>query len=280
MAATENGKKYVIGKGKLFFDKFMAGAKLGTGERYLGNSPELSSNQSQDTLDHIDADQGLNVKDEQITISNDLGGAFALDSIDTQNVAMWFGGDIDKQTVAAATAITETFTTDQWTPGGWKQLGTAVDQPQGTRSVTNVTISTSVPAVVPTDPPVVTALTAQQLEDNFEIDLEGARIYLEPTSTLFTATPGTSLVVKYDQEAITNEIIIGKGMEIRGALRFQAKNPKGENKDYFWPYVKITANGDYALKGDTWQQMSFNYEVLKKDDTTERVYITNRPATA
>jgi hypothetical protein len=279
MAATENGKKYVIGKGKLFFDKFLAGAKLGTGERYLGNSPELSSNQSQDTLDHIDADQGLNVKDEQITISNDLGGAFALDSIDVQNVAMWFGGDIESSTVAAATAITENFDKTQWTPGGWKQLGVAVDQPQGTRMVTNVTISTSVPGATQADPAVVTPLTTQQLEDNFEIDLEAARIYMEPTSTLISAA-NTTLVVKYDQEAMTNEIIIGKGQEIRGALRFQAKNPKGENKDYFWPYVKITANGDYALKGDTWQQMSFNYEVLKKDDTTERVYITNRPATA
>ncbi len=279
MAATENGKKYVIGKGKLFFDKYLAGAKTGTGERYLGNSPELTSNQSQDTLDHIDADQGLNVKDEQITISNDLGGTFALDSIDVQNVALWFGGDVDKLTVAAATGIEETFTAAQWTPGSWKQLGAAVDNPQGTRSIDNVVISTSVPAVIPTDPPVVTPLTAQELADNFEIDLVSARIYMEPASTIIAA-PNTSLVVEYDQDAITEEIVIGKGQEVRGALRFQAFNPKGENKDYYWAYCKITANGDYALKGDTWQQMSFNYEVLKKDDNTERVYITNRPATA
>lgn len=279
MAATENGKKYVIGKGKLFFDKFLAGAKLGTGERYLGNSPELSSNQSQDTLDHIDADQGLNVKDEQITISNDLGGAFALDSIDVANVAMWYGGDIDKLTVASATGISESFDKTQWTPGGWKQLGADVNSPQGTRSIDNVVISKSLPGTLPADPRVVTPLTPQELADNFEIDLESARIYMEPTSTIIT-TPDMILEVEYDQDAITNEIIIGKGQEIRGALRFQAKNPKGENKDYFWPYVKVTANGDYALKGDTWQQMSFNYEVLKKDDTTERVYITNRPATA
>lgn len=279
MAATENGKKYVIGKGRLYFDAFAVGAKIGTGERYLGNSPELSSNQSQDTLDHIDADQGLNVKDEQITISNDLGGAFALDSIDVANVAMWFGGDVDKATVAAATAIDESFAKTQWLPGGWKQLGVAVDQPQGTRSITNVTIATSVPGAAPSDPRVSTPITGSALTANFEIDLENARVYLEPTSTLF-ATADTTIDITYDQEAITNEVVIGKGQEVRGALRFNAKNPKGENKDYFWPYVKITANGDYALKGDSWQQMSFNYEVLKKDDTTERVYITNRPATA
>lgn len=279
MAATENGKKYVIGKGKLYFDKYANGSKTGMGERYLGNSPELTANQSQDTLDHMDADQGLNVKDEQITISNDLGGTITLDSIDSANVAMWYGGDIDKMTVAAATAISESFTKADWAPGGWKQLGADVNSPQGTRSIDNVVIKTSVPGAAPTDPVVTTALTAQQLADNFEIDLEAARIYMEPTSTLL-ATPNTTLVVTYDQDAITNEIIIARGQEIRGALRFHAKNPKGENKDYYWAYVKLTPNGDYALKGDTWQQMSFNYEVLKKDDVTERVYITNRPATA
>jgi hypothetical protein len=271
MAATENGKKYVIGKGRLYFGAFAAGTKTSTGQRYLGNSPELSSNQSQDTLDHIDADQGLNVKDEQITISNDLGGAFALDSIDIANVALWFGGDVDKETVAAATAVAEP--DFRMAPGTWHHLGKTADNPQGTRSVDNIAVIV-VTAGVPG-----TALDAAALAANFEFDLELGRMYMEPTSTLLTPAD-TTLRVTYDQDAITNEIVIGKGQEIRGELYFQAKNPKGENKDYFWPYVKITANGDYALKGDSWQQMSFNYEVLKLNDTTERVYITNRPATA
>ena len=30
------------------------------------------------------------------------------------------------------------------------------------------------------------------------------------------------------------------------------------------PYVKISPNGDYALKGDEWQQIPFNIEILKK----------------
>lgn len=276
MAASENGKKYVLGKGRLYLALFGAGTKTSTGERYLGNSPELSTTQSAETLDHIDADQGLNVKDESITISNDLTGAFALDSIDVQNVALWFGGDIERATVASAVGIIEPDTTMK--RGTWLQLGAAPDQPQGTRSVDNVAISIITPGATPQDPVVVTAVTPQQLADNFEIDLEAGRIYLEPGSALITDT--TVLRVTYDQEALTNEIVIGKGMEIRGALRFLARNPKGENKDYFWPYVKITSNGDYALKGDTWQQMSFSFEVLKLNDSTERVYVTNRPATA
>lgn len=271
MAATENGKKYVVGKGRLHFNQFGAGTKTGTGERYLGNSPELSSNQSQDTLDHVDADQGLNVKDEQLTISNDLGGAFALDSIDTANVAMWFGGDVEKATIAASTGVAEP--DFKMKPGTWHQLGATAADPMGTRSVDNIAVIV-VTAGVPG-----TALDAAALAANFEFDLELGRIYMEPTSTLLD-TDTKVLRVTYDQEAITDEIVIAKGQEVRGALRFIAKNPKGENKDYFWPYVKITANGDYALKGDSWQQMSFNYEVLKLNDTTERCYIRNRAATA
>lgn len=261
------GKQYVIGKGRLFFNKLMAGASIGIGERYLGNSPELTSSISQDTLDHIDADDGLNVKDESITITNDLTGSFKLDSIENDNVAMWYGGDIEKSTIVAATAVVEPDFTAQ--RGLHYQLGTTEDTPSGTRKIDNVTASVITQPVVPGDPVVVTAIA--DLEANMEVDLDRARIYIEPDAP---AIPnGTLIRVKYDQEGVTRTVTIGKGQEVRGALRFIAKNPVGENKDYFWPLVKITSNGDYSLKGDSWQEMSFNYEVLKKDASTERVYI-------
>lgn len=267
------GKQYVIGKGKLFFNGFAPGAKVGSGERYLGNSPELSSSQSADTLDHIDADEGLNVKDESVTISNELTGAFKLDSIENENVAMWFGGDIERSVIVAGTAIVSPDVTAM--RGRWYQLGVSDDMPQGTRQVTNVKVATVVPAVIPTDPPVVTDLTAPQLAANVEFDLERARVYVESDAP--DVPDGTVLRFTFDQEAVTREIIIGKGQEIRGQMRFLSKNPVGQQKDYYWPYVKITSNGDYALKGDTWQEMSFNYEVLKLDAKTERVYIDGVP---
>lgn len=274
MAASENGKQYVLGKGRLYFNQFLAGANIGTGERYLGNSPTLTVSVSSDTLDHIDADQGLNVKDESIKISDDMTLSIDLDSISAENVAMWYGGEIERTAVAAATAVVEPdFTANR---GRWVQLGTNEDMPAGTRMVTNVTISTVTPGTLPEDPDVVTALTPTQMEANTEIDLNLARIYIEPDAAQIP--DGATLRVTYDQVAIQPVTIIGRGDEIRGELRFIADNPKGDNKDQFWPYVKLTANGDYALKGDDWQTMSFSGEVLKLNDTTERVYITSRPA--
>jgi len=263
------GKEYVIGKGRLYFNAFPPGSKIGIGERYLGNSPELSSSTAVDTLDHIDADQGLNVKDESITISNDLTGSFKLDSIETANVAMWFGGDIENSVILAATLLVSPDVIVR--RGMWYQLGVSDDMPQGTRRVTNVKISTVAPGATPSDPAVVTALTPEQLLANVEIDLERARVYVELDAP--DIADNTVLRFGYDQEGVTREIIIGKGDEIRGQMRFVANNAHGPDKDYFWPYVKVTSNGDYALKGDTWQEMTFDYEVLKLDAKTERVYI-------
>lgn len=265
------GKDYVVGKGKLFFDQFAPGSKIGTGERYLGNTPELTQSRAEDTLDHKDADEGLNVIDESIVISNDITGSFSTDNIDPLNVAMWFGGAIEGSTIVAGTAIVEPdFLV---TRGRAYQLGKTADLPQGTRSITNVKVSTVAAGATPSDPLVATPLP--KLDGNVDIDLDRGRIYIEPDAP--DLDDGDMIRVTYDQEGTKRDIIIVKGQEVRGALRFHATNPVGSRKDYYWPYVQITANGDYALKGDDWQVMSFNFKVLKLDAKTERAYIEALP---
>lgn len=266
------GKDYVIGKGRLYFDAMPVGSKRGIGERYLGNSPELTMNREQETLDHIDADEGLNVKDESITISNDMGGSFTLDSIEVPNVAMWFGGDLTRGLIVAGTAIVEPDFTA--TRGMTYQIGKTADHPSGARNISEVKVSIVTPGATPEDPAVVTELPA--LEGNVDIDLERGRLYIETDAP--DIDNSDVLRVTYDQEGTTREIIIAKGQQVRGSLRFLSNNPVGSRKDYYWPYVTITANGDYALKGDEWQTMSFNFEVLKLDNNTERVYIDSLPA--
>lgn len=86
---------------------------------------------------------------------------------------------------------------------------------------------------------------------------------------------GATVTVSYSKTAATRDIMVTGGTEAYGALRFVADNAVGDNKDYFWPYVKLTANGDYALKGDEWQQMSFGFEVLKLANR-ERVFVRDR----
>lgn len=264
-----DGKNYVIGKGRLYFDSFAPGTKVGTGERYLGNTPELSQSLSQDSLDHVDSDQGLNIKDETIVVKNDLKLSFKTDNINAPNIAMFFGGDMSKLAVVAAPGVINDDLTVK--RGLNYQLGVDSTTPHGTRKITNVTMSKVTPGALPADPPTLTPIAT--LAGNVEIDLERARFYVEIDAP--NIADDDVLRVTYDQEGYTNEIVIAKGQQIRGALRFLADNPHGKNRDYFWPYATITSNGDYALKGDSWQEMSFTAEVLKKDGSTERAYIDN-----
>lgn len=67
--------------------------------------------------------------------------------------------------------------------------------------------------------------------------------------------------------------IVGAQKPIYGALTFEADNPVGENKNYWWPFVNLRPTGNLALLGDTWQTMSFTAEALKRDPATERVYV-------
>lgn len=271
MGAANEPKNYVVGKGRLFFDAFKPGTKTPIGERYFGNTPELSNSTSTDKLDHFDADKGLKVKDESIAISNELSGSFITDNINSANVAMFFSGGIEKAVVVAGTALVDP---DQEVVRGLSyQLGTSAVMPSGTRNVTNVKVSTVVPGVLPADPPVVTLLAT--LPGNVDIDLARARVYIEVDAPDIPV--GSVLRFTYDQVAGTRETVIGKADVVSGALRFLSENPVGLQRDYYWPYVKITPNGDYALKSDDWQQVGFSFEVLKRDGATERVYIDGNP---
>jgi hypothetical protein len=254
-----NGKQYVVGKGQIYFDPFVPGTFTKTGEDYMGNTPEFSTAQDQSTLDHYDSDAGLNVKDESVVIEQNVTGTLVTDNISVENVARWFGGDVDNVTVAAATAIVETHDV---TLGRYVQLGATTSSPSGARKITNLVVK-------------VGATTILQ-PGNYEADLDRARVYIEPDST--DIADGDTVEFTYDQAATTRTTIIGKGSPVAGSLRFISRNPIGPQKDYYFPYVKLTPNGDYALKGDEWQQIPFSFEVLKKDAATERVYIDGVPA--
>jgi hypothetical protein len=68
----------------------------------------------------------------------------------------------------------------------------------------------------------------------------------------------------------------GSNSQVEGALFFEATNPVGLRFDYTFPYVQLSPDGDFQLKGDEWQQLSFTFEALKLNDTTETVYINGR----
>lgn len=259
------GKKYVLGRGRAFFDRFANGitvdaATQGEGERYIGNTPSFNTNSSSEDLEHFDADAGVNTKDDSVQLSLDRAGAFVTDNVDDNNVALMFLGAASTIAQAAASGLTSAVTANR---GRFYQLGATGSLPAGVRNVANVVCAKGAGFVTP-----VAAL------NNFEVDEDLGRVYVLPGAP--DIPDGTDVQFTFDTLASNRTQVVSSSNAIYGALRFVANNPKGENKDYYFPYVKLAPDGDFELKGESWQEMSFTFEILKKASNIESAYVDGR----
>jgi hypothetical protein len=260
MAFPENGN-YTLGKGRLYFDQFALGTKTKQGERYLGNTPEFNLTSESEELEHFSSDAGVRVKDDSVLLELTRSGTFITDHISPDNLALFFLGSAGVLSQASATGVVSNLAAVK--QGLYYQLGTSPTQVEGVRNVASVVV---------TDDATPTPNT-YDLNDDYTLDAVSGRIQIVNGGAI---VDGTNLVVTFNVTATSiNRVITAGNAEIYGALRFIATNPKGEKFDYYFPYVSIRPNGDFAIKGDEWQQLSFNLEVLKLDDNTESMYVTN-----
>jgi hypothetical protein len=137
-----NTRDYVIGRGKLYFDKFIPGTTTPTGERYLGNSPSVNVTSTYQDLPHYTSDYAVREMDDNFTLQTDRAGTFTVDNASIENVGLLFGSDATPESVTAATAQTATLTDVKL--GYYYQIGTSVDTPDGVTNVTNVTVTQGV----------------------------------------------------------------------------------------------------------------------------------------
>lgn len=267
-------QKYTLGRGEVFFNKFKPGTNIGEGERYLGNTPEYSLTNDVETLDHFNSDRGLREKDESVLLEISSSGSMNCDNISGENVALFFLGNLLTKSSTSVTAQKEVFTS--WKRGLTLQLGTTDTTPTGVRKVTNVKVGKAARSAtlnLTGDISAIPGVTIVDAAGNYEVDLALGRLYLEPTSTEINGD--IKLVVQFDVAAQSREMVISSNDVVQGSLRFVAHNAKGENKDYFFPKVTLSPDGDYNLKGDDWQSMGFTFEALKLQGR-ERVYIDIR----
>lgn len=251
-------QNFVLGSGKLYFDQFAPGTKVGTGELYLGNTPEFSVSRSETTLKHWDADNGKKVQDRSVSLQEESAGKLVTDNISPANLALWFAGSVSDATLTAQTAATAAIPVKR---GRFYQLGVTDATPAGARGVSNVVIKVG---VAPT-------AVAQPL--NYEVDGPMGRIFVLDDAVAIVDDDVLNVV--FDVAAGVSETIVAEGAQIEGALRFISVNSEGLQKDHFYPYVKLTSSGDYALKGDDWQKLEFSMEILQLAGR-KRVYVTSR----
>lgn len=268
---------YVVGRGSLFFNQFKQGTNVPiSGELYFGNTPEFTVTVSTETLDHYSSEEGMRVMDASVLLEVTQGGNLTVDEINADNLALFFLGEVSKSAQTQATDLKEKFALIQ--RGRFYQLGSSVDNPMGVTNITNfqlvaadasIQVSvgdgdiTEIPSVVVVPP-----------SGNYEIDLATGRLYIEPNAPAFAGSQ--QAIVQYDVAPHNRTMVIGKTNMIYGSLRFVSNNPVGQNKNYFFPKVALSPDGDYALKGDDWQVMSFTFNVLKLNSRMQRVYIDIR----
>jgi len=263
-------KNYTLGRGKLYFAKFLPGTQNINGERYIGNTPALGLKFDATMLDHFDSDVGIKEKDNSITLQVNREGSFTTDNVSPENLGMLFFGSNDVLTVTGASVTGETFAAVK--TGSAYQLGVTALNPAGARGIvypgaggTQFKITDDAGSPATFSP--VTDYKFDPATGRFEI-LEGGAI----------VDGVTNLKVNYTTETKKQQRVISGSAPVEGLMRFISANPAGLDMDYLMPWVKLTPDGDFTLKSDEWQQLKFKVEVLKRIGY-EALYVNGRPAT-
>lgn len=257
-------KNYVLGRGELFFALFAPGTRtIENGQEYLGNTPEINLSTESETLDHFDSDHSVRTKDDSVLLEKNMSGTFITDQISPNNIARWFTGQASIVSQVSATGTAAAFT--NVIKGRRYQLGVSPSNPSGIRGITNM-------SAVKEGTPDVTLVIGVDIK----FDAETGGFIILPTSAV--VDDGDDVTVTYDTTATTyNRITAGAENVLEGQLFYRAYNAKGLNFDYLFPYVQLAPDGDFALKGDDWQQLGFTFQALQRDNDTAVAYTNGRP---
>lgn len=248
--------KLVLGRGEVYFDRFIDGTRIGEGERYLGNTTSFRVQRDIRTRERSTSYRGKVVQKDPLVLSETHSVDFITDHIDAENVAMWFGSSISDQ-VFSTGLISETFSIKR---GRYFQIGKSLNV-VGVRGISFASV-TFASSVIPS-------------EGNYKIDYKLGRIWIEPNAP---AIPnGATLTISFRVRASDATRLVSAPKQVKGSLRFVAFNEGPMNRqaqnDIFIPFVTLSPRGQVDLKGDEWQQWGFEGQITNLNTSTEQVYV-------
>lgn len=264
-------RNYTVGRGEVHFAQFQPGTQIPGGYRYLGNTPEFSLTLESTKLDHFGSDRGIREKDASVTIEVARSGSIVADEIMIENLAMFFFGNSERITQAGATIVAEQI--NGVIPGRSYQLGQTDANPVGAKKVAFPGTGPTLFTVKDDTTPTATTFTANT---DYVIDADRGWLTIVEGGAI---QAGDNLRVDYTTLAALYDRVISGAEPVSGALKFLTFNPVGKQFDYYLPYVSISPNGDFNLKGEEWQQIPFSMEILRKG-SMEAVYLNGQPFTA
>nr|DAI43008.1 MAG TPA: major tail protein [Caudoviricetes sp.] len=272
---------YVLPNGRIDFNLFplvngAADKTKAKGFRYLGSCKELTLTQENETLEHKSSECGVNKTDLEIVISSKLTGSFTSDNINSENLALFFAGDVDTVVQAAATGKTEVL---QVFPALGYRLGVTQQNPNGifAANITKIQVFNT-KADADSGANEQATLTA-----DVDYEFTKANGYLmigDKDSTTKIKAKGSWIKVTYDLEKAMREVVISKGQNVIGELLFRGCNAYGENRQYWLPKIRLSANGDLSLKGgEEWQSLGFTITALEDAASGSMLYVNGQPTT-
>jgi hypothetical protein len=242
MPTVADGSKLMLGRGKIYFDRWTPGTTTSTGLRFLGDCNKFDIVPSVQTKDRFASTKKTATKLATVNVSQTHMLQIQMGEVDPENVAMALLGDTALITQAATPITAEALTANA-------QLGRIYKTAKRLISATTVH----------------QGATALVLGTDYEIeDATMGLIRILPTSA--TVTPGSALTIDYTPTAITapglTQVSAGLESNIDGMLVFLGDPAQGHKWDgEFW-HVRFTPNGALSLITDDFLDIPVQAEVL------------------
>lgn len=253
MSTSANGALLLLGRGKLYFDRFdSSGAP--TGLRFLGDCDKLELTPSVQTKDRFSSSKKAATKLANVVVSQTHTLSIQMLEYDPENVALAFLGD-----ASALSQTTSTVTAEALTPAGGVKLGRIYQTAK--RNISAVSVKKG-------------ATTGVEGTD-FEIEDAGlGLIRILPTSAAFVDSD--ALTVDYSAGTVTaTQVAAGLEAGIDGKLVFVGDPANGPIYDVQFWHVRFTPSGALALITDDFGAIPLTGEVLDdaKNHPTAPLYL-------
>lgn len=250
---------FVLGAGKVYFATRTAGVL--SGEKLINETPMLSFSVKTERVQQWTSDGAIAELALDVPTKVERSGKFSCQDITDYNLALFAIGAATTVTTGAA-AITGSAINGgvALAAGTYYQLGLATHPHVGVRDITSVALKTGG--------------TTHTLNTDYTIDLELGRIYI-PTGS---ACIGAIVTADYSTTVSSwGQMASSDSGAVEGALRFISDNTTGEDRDWYFPVVVLSAEGDAELKSrDTVQLLNFGFSI-QKPTTGSAVYCNGRP---
>lgn len=238
MPETANGANLLLGKGKVYFDRFTS-AGVATGERFLGNCEKVEITTTDELREKHSSAEAASPLLKSVNVRRTTELSIQLGEFTKENVALALMGEVSAlaQTAGGPVSAQEIEGVQQ-----------GCYYPVGKRKIKSVTVTG--PSGTPT----------YDVDDDYTVDAVSGRIYIVEGGAI---TSGSDIEVTYSYDADSSPYVKGGVTNvIEGMLRFIGDPAAGPALEVEIWKVSITPDGAIALISDDFADFPLKGKVL------------------